>query len=589
MTNSLQLLLVLLPALGCATTYRTELVAQSSLSVVEPTAAATLEAELVIPAEKADAYLLAYEVRLPRAMELAYEIRCPEGTQSGVLGETFEAYRTRRLAELEQERRRQAELVGSLVGAVVPGVQAQGTATAPGLSAQGQATVRPGEVAEQAALQSMAAAALPPGDFGARTLRDEFELDGSAFGSCVFVLSSNVPGQDISGATVELALSRRIDVEAERAELAALEAELQWQAGLDLRADLAVDLEGHGAARRSLDERRQLGFELRAELAGDLIAGGADPGLQARLRAEAEAERQATEAERLRLAHDRAERERLELQARLEIEAQARARREAERQARARLEAELIGIAWEIRGGLSADLVALGADPGLRRRQIEEQARIAAADYERARLARAAELEAQLQVQRDAEVRFRLEFQAALDLRAGLSSDLVALGADPEFRRRQAEEQARRDAAERERREREAMFAEWTTEQQRLEADLRARRDQQAAADARAGLQVEVQATVDAPRPPRPAARQEVRPVAPAQGAIWVPGEWIWDGLAWVWAGGRWEVQAGLQAGGSAGTGSTTTWGLGGLGIGVDGSISIGTSPVTVEVRTERP
>ena len=589
MTNSLKLSLFLLPALGCATTYRTELVAQSSLSVVEPTAAATLQAELVIPAEKAAAYLLAYEVRLPRAMELAYEVRCPEGTQRGVLGETFEAYRTRRLAELEQEQRRQAELVGSLVGAVVPGVQARGTATAPGVSAQGQATLRPGEVAEQAALQSMPTVALPPGDLGARTLRDEFELDGSSFGSCVFVLSSNVPGQDISGATVELALSRRIDVEAERAELAALEAELQWQAGLDLRADLAVDLEGHGATRRSLDERRQLGFELRAELTGDLIAGGADPGLRARERAAADAERAAAEAARIRELQVRAAAERVEIEARLAVEAQERARREAERQERARLEAEWLGLAWDVRADLQASLIGLGADPGRRRRQIEEQARLEAAAYVQARQEREAALELELQAQREAELRFRADFQAGLDLRADLSADLIGLGADPDYRRRQAEERAHWEAQERARLEREQMLAEWTTTQQRLEADLRARGDQQAAADASAGLQVEVQATVDVPRPPRPAARVETRPAAPAQGAIWIPGEWVWDGLAWVWAGGRWELQAGVHAGASTGTTTTTTWGLGGLGIGVEGSVSIGTSPVTVEVRTERP
>lgn len=552
--------------IGCAPLYRTEVVAQSSLSATTPTA---LQAELVIPAEEADAYLLSYELRLPRAMELAYEIRCPDGTHSGVLGETFEAYRTRRLAELEQERRRQAEMVGSLVGAVVPGVQARAAAQAPGASASAQATVRPGEVAEQAALQTMPAATLPPGDVGARTLRDTIEIGGSASGSCVFALTSNVPGQDISGATVDLVLARRIDVEAEQAEMAEAEAAAQVQAGLDLRTALALDLEARGATRRSPAERRQLAFDLRAGLAADLVAAGADPGLRARQRAEAE-------AARMREARLRAEAERREVEARLAVEAQERARREAERQERARLEAELLGIAWDARADIKASLIGLGADPDFRRRQIEIQARLDAEAAAREQQEREADRLRREQEQREAALRAQLELEASLGLRADLRADLVALGADPDLRRRQAEERARWEAAERERRDREAMLAEWTTEQQRLEAELRAGVEYQAALDVRADLRADLRAAGAVDRPPRPAPRYEERPAPPAEGAIWIPGEWVWDGFAWVWNAGRWEVRGAAVA---------TGVGLGTLGLGVNGGVTVQSAPVTVQVE----
>ncbi|MBN1770079.1 MAG: hypothetical protein JXB32_02365, partial [Deltaproteobacteria bacterium] len=313
------------------------------------------------------------------------------------------------------------------------------------------------------------------------------------------------------------------------------------------------------------------------------VAVGADPTLRARERAAAEAERLAAEAERVRAIQVRAEAERLELEARLTLEAQDRARREAERQERARLEAEWLGLAWDARADLKLALIGLGADPDLRRRQLEEQARLEAEAGARARQEREAALELELQAQRDAEVRFRLEQQAGFDLRADLSADLIALGADPDYRRRQAEEQARREAAERERREREQMFAEWDSEQQRLEAELRARAGHDTSVEAGADLQADLTVTATVQRPPRPAPQYEERPAAPATGAIWIPGEWVWNGVAWIWAGGRWE----LQAAGAAGTAAAV--GLGILGLAAEGGVSLDASPVTVEVRVGAP
>jgi hypothetical protein len=42
---------------------------------------------------------------------------------------------------------------------------------------------------------------------------------------------------------------------------------------------------------------------------------------------------------------------------------------------------------------------------------------------------------------------------------------------------------------------------------------------------------------VVAEAPPAPV--QEVVPVAPGFGFVWIPGIWVWEGR-WVWEGGRW-------------------------------------------------
>jgi hypothetical protein len=56
--------------------------------------------------ESHSAQVLRYVVSLPRAVQLRYQVTCPSAEREGTIGETFEHYRTRRLAELERERRR---------------------------------------------------------------------------------------------------------------------------------------------------------------------------------------------------------------------------------------------------------------------------------------------------------------------------------------------------------------------------------------------------------------------------------------------------------------------------------------------------
>lgn len=44
---------------------------------------------------------------------------------------------------------------------------------------------------------------------------------------------------------------------------------------------------------------------------------------------------------------------------------------------------------------------------------------------------------------------------------------------------------------------------------------------------------------VDFPAPP---ARVEFVPAQPADGAVWINGEWLWEGRRWGWKAGSWVV-----------------------------------------------
>ena len=69
-------------------------------------------------------YKVSYRIWLPRAMEVTWTLRCGEHEESGVVGETFEQYQVRRVAELQRERaeeRQRRAQVGSLIGGAVLG------------------------------------------------------------------------------------------------------------------------------------------------------------------------------------------------------------------------------------------------------------------------------------------------------------------------------------------------------------------------------------------------------------------------------------------------------------------------------------
>ena len=46
---------------------------------------------------------------------------------------------------------------------------------------------------------------------------------------------------------------------------------------------------------------------------------------------------------------------------------------------------------------------------------------------------------------------------------------------------------------------------------------------------------------VEVPYPP-PAAQVEIIPPSPHEGAVWIDGEWAWQGRRWTWEPGGWVV-----------------------------------------------
>src|SRR5689334_20620974 len=139
---------------GCAPQLQTQIVGQSTVIASGPSA---LAADIPVP-DSHSAQVLRYVVSMPRAVQLHYQITCPSVQREGTIGETFDSYRTRRLAELERERQQQANLIGSLVGAVAPPVQASAGATGPGGAATATAQVNPGAAAAEAAREALPAA-----------------------------------------------------------------------------------------------------------------------------------------------------------------------------------------------------------------------------------------------------------------------------------------------------------------------------------------------------------------------------------------------------------------------------------------------
>src|SRR6478735_6441126 len=169
---------------GCAPQLQTQIVGRTTAVAGPPAAAAqVVAAEIPVP-ESHSAQVLRYVVALPRAVQLHYQVTCPSAEREGTVGETFDSYRARRLAELERERQAQARLIGSIVGAVAPPVRAEGAAVGPGGSAAVGGEINPGAAAADAARAGLPQASLPPGDVGATVVRGSVALGASEAGRC---------------------------------------------------------------------------------------------------------------------------------------------------------------------------------------------------------------------------------------------------------------------------------------------------------------------------------------------------------------------------------------------------------------------
>ncbi|HTJ40600.1 MAG TPA: hypothetical protein VL463_00845, partial [Kofleriaceae bacterium] len=151
-------------------------------------------------------------VRLPHAETVDWQLTCPGATASGTLGETMDAYRTRRIGELRAERdreRRAMANVGAAVGnAVLPPQTVTTTTYTPGASATvatplGTATVvAPATTTttttrvDGATVGAMAGAAvvsdeivLAPDDVGGGTYTDRATVFPTGDGACVVTVT----------------------------------------------------------------------------------------------------------------------------------------------------------------------------------------------------------------------------------------------------------------------------------------------------------------------------------------------------------------------------------------------------------------
>src|SRR5436190_19771298 len=90
---------------GCGPELQTQVIGRSmGMAALAAGASPALAVVIDVP-ESPSPQVLRYVVSLPRATRLAYQIDCPSVERQGAIGQTFEEYRTRRLAELENERR----------------------------------------------------------------------------------------------------------------------------------------------------------------------------------------------------------------------------------------------------------------------------------------------------------------------------------------------------------------------------------------------------------------------------------------------------------------------------------------------------
>jgi hypothetical protein len=239
--------------MGCGPHYRHQTVGSARARVEDSHAPKTSVAVPV--AASPHRHRLAYRIELPRALEVHYAIECPGVHDEGIVGETWEAYRERRLAELERERAQQTEAAGAVAGALLGSIGARATVETPAGQGEVAAEVDGQAVGEAVAEHALPPVTLSPADTGARTITRELEMPPPDAGQCVLSLWSERPEQDLREVTGTLTLTAIVDLdEEERARVARV----------------------RGSA-----------LQVRGELSARLVAQGADPGLRARLRAEA--------------------------------------------------------------------------------------------------------------------------------------------------------------------------------------------------------------------------------------------------------------------------------------------------------------
>jgi hypothetical protein len=566
-------------ATGCGSNLRREVVGHGAATVSirgqEGQPVATPAGGLVLARGR---YEMALHFDVPHAQIVEYVVTCPNVTIPGRVGEPFEAYRTRRLAELraqaERDRRNAAAITGAIVGSVAPDVHASGQASGPAGTATANANVSGqavGAVAGEAVAQSMPEITeLAPGDVGAGRLNAHVDLATPMDVTCSV---SAIAEEANVVATYDLTRVRDLDAEARERQIAAT-------AGAHaVRGQLTAQLIVVGADPDGLRKRREAEANARAQAVAQAEAErrrtqaiadaqraereAAEAAARAKRQAIADAERAKRQAQ-LDADRERAESERLRVQATLEMQAKLKVS----------IELQHTQAALGTREYLIAYLAGeCHADPHKRQR---ERAELAAREEQQqlkleVELDARMKLEANVRAEREArEAKVRAEREA----RAAIEADARAT--------REAKAAAERDA--------------------RIALELEARRAREAEKTRRIEVALSVRADLQASlvrigareRPPMPALIAESPGTRPFDGAAWISGHWQWTGGEWSWVAGGWRDTTTFGASGSVG-GAIVTVGATAAGVVIDTppytDPSIGVQPdvpVTTTVRDHR-
>ncbi|CAN5351377.1 hypothetical protein BH11MYX1_BH11MYX1_15670 [soil metagenome] len=384
------------------------------MAVVTPRGGVALPAQAIAIGQ--GAYDLRLHFEVPRAQLVEWTVACPGVASQGSVGEPFQAYRERRLAQLraqrEQDRRNASAVTSALVGAFVPSA----TASAHAGPVRVDAEVSPGDAAG-AAVAGDPYVQLPPGDVGAGPIDTVVHVVTTAAGACA--VTAVADDADVRGG-FELIHIRDLAREAEARDVATAIAAGHARAAMTARlvasgADVDFRAKQQAATEAAQTEREQklhAAAELEATTVQVHVQAEADVELASRARAEASI--RAREARRLQIVMEARVRWRLLLISwGADVEYRARMRAQA-----AGREARSYRIAMEARARWRLLLISWGADVQWRIHQADLRGR--------EELASRARLDAEIEARAAAEAR---ALELSLRARADVRTSLVALGA----------------------------------------------------------------------------------------------------------------------------------------------------------------
>ncbi|HEV7555878.1 MAG TPA: YXWGXW repeat-containing protein [Kofleriaceae bacterium] len=238
---------------ACASHIRTEVIGRGTAGIQVRDGRAGLAATSV--AVTAGSYAIAMTFDLPRAQRVDWTVHCPGADAHGTLGERFDAYRARRIAEIADERQREANVTSSIANAVVGGPAVHVRVRTDGIE-------------------------LPPGDVGAGRVTDGARIDVSGDGACS--ITAVTDDANVAGG---YSVTRVRDLDAEEPSRAMAEQDAAAHARILVTARLVLD----GADANAREARSAAVIAERMHVEAGLVACGADPERRSQLVAMGEA------------------------------------------------------------------------------------------------------------------------------------------------------------------------------------------------------------------------------------------------------------------------------------------------------------